>query len=146
MSQMQANRITLGARASCALLCALIMGAAMAQPSVPAPLSAPGTTGIDSSGNTARERAACMTGATQQAQDTCLREAANAAAEQRKGGLEAPPGADLKANAMRRCEALGGDDRADCETRVQGGGQATGSVAGGGVLREVETVVPAPRP
>ena len=34
-----------------------------------------------------------------------------------------------------------GEDKAACQARVLGYGETTGSVAGGGVLREVETVV-----
>ena len=36
---------------------------------------------------------------------------------------------------------LTGEDKAACLVRIQGRGETTGSVAGGGVLREVETVV-----
>ncbi len=124
--------------------CVLVMGAATAQVPGPAQISAPGNTGIDTSGSYARERAACMSGATQQAQDTCLREAANAAAEKRKGELGTAPSPEMNANAMRRCEALGGEDNAACMARVLGYGNASGSVGGGGVIREVETVVVPP--
>ena len=120
------------------LVCVLAMGAATAQ------ISAPNDTGIDNSGSYERERAACMNGATQQAQETCLKEAANAAAEKRKGELGATRKPELAANAMQRCEALGGEDHAACTARVLGYGSASGSVAGGGVIREVETVVVPP--
>ncbi len=50
----------------------------------------------------------------------------------------------MNANAMRRCEALGGEDHAACMARVLGYGNARGSVEGGGVIREVETVVVPP--
>ncbi len=120
------------------LVCVLAMGAATAQ------ISAPNDTGIDNSGNYERERAACMNGATQQAQDTCLKEAANAAAEKRKGDLGATRKPELASNALQRCEALGGEDHAACTARVLGYGNASGSVAGGGVIREVETVVVPP--
>jgi hypothetical protein len=120
------------------LVCALAVGAATAQ------ISAPNDTGIDNSGNYARERAACMNGATQQAQDTCLKEAENAAAEKRKGELASPQQPQLAANALQRCEALGGEEHAACTARVLGYGNASGSVAGGGVIRQVETVVVPP--
>ncbi|KQP18382.1 hypothetical protein [Pseudorhodoferax sp. Leaf267] len=132
------------------LVCVLAVGAATAQisapaqPAPPAQISEPGNTGIDRSGSFERERAACMNGATQQAQDTCLREAANAAADKRKGEIGTAPSPELTANAMRRCEALGGEDHAACTARVLGYGNARGSVAGGGVIREVETVVVPP--
>lgn len=124
--------------ASFGLVCVLAMGAATAQ------ISAPNDTGIDNSGNYARERAACLNGATQQAQETCLKEADNAAAEKRKGELGTARKPALAANAMQRCEALGGEEHAACAARVLGYGNASGSVAGGGVIREVETVVVPP--
>ncbi|MEO8020349.1 hypothetical protein [Polaromonas sp.] len=114
-------------------------GAAFAQ----TPITATGTTGIDASGDVARERAACMSGRTQQDRDTCLREANNAAAEKRKGKLD-NSGAQFETNARLRCEALQGEDKSACEARVMGYGNTSGSVAGGGVIREVETVVVPP--
>ena len=116
------------------LMCAA--GAAIAQ----VPITAAGTTGIDASGNTQQERAACLSGRTQQDQATCLREANNAAAEKRSGKLD-NNGAQFDANARARCEALAGEERSACEARVMGYGNTSGSVAGGGVIREVETVV-----
>jgi hypothetical protein len=114
-------------------------GAAIAQ----VPITATGTTGIDASGNVQKEREACLTGRTQQDQATCLREANNAAAEKRAGKLD-NAGARFDANARQRCEVLTGEDRAACEARVMGYGNTQGSVAGGGVIREVETVVVPP--
>ena len=111
-------------------------GAAVAQ----VPITATGTTGIDTSGNVQKEREACMTGRTQQDQATCLREANNAAADKRRGKLD-NAGAQFNANARQRCEVLTGEDRVACEARVLGYGNTQGSVAGGGVIREVETVV-----
>lgn len=120
------------------LACVLAVGAATAQ------ISPPGNSGIDNSGSFERERAACLSGATQQAQETCLREATNAQAERRKGGLDTQ-GQDQRAgNAMRRCDALSGEDHAACAARVLGYGNQSGSVAGGGVIKEVETVVVPP--
>ena len=116
------------------LMCAAV--AAIAQ----VPITAAGTTGIDASGNTQQERAACLSGRTQQDQATCLREANNAAAEKRSGKLD-NNGAQFDANARARCEALAGEERSACEARVMGYGNTSGSVAGGGVIREVETVV-----
>lgn len=120
------------------LVCALAVGAASAQ------VAAPAATGIDNSGSYERERAACLNGATPQAQDTCLREAANAQADKRKGELQTTGQDQLTANAMRRCDALGGEDHAACTARVLGYGNQSGSVGGGGVIREVETVVVPP--
>lgn len=104
---------------------------------------AAGTTGIDASGNYQSELQACRSGRTQQDVDTCLREARNAQAERRHGTL-ARPSPDYQANAMSRCDPLTGEDKAACQARVLGYGNTSGSVAAGGVLREVETVVMPP--
>lgn len=104
----------------------------------------PGDTGIDNSGNYDREVQACNNGQTQEARDTCLREARNARADKQKRDLDAVGNKDLRANALARCEPLSGEDKAACQARVMGYGEKSGSVAGGGVLREVETVVVPP--
>jgi hypothetical protein len=101
---------------------------------------ATGTTGIDASGSYQQEVNACMTGKTQQDQATCLREARNAQADKQRGVLD-NAGAQFQANAAARCDALAGEEKAACQARLMGFGNTTGSVAGGGVLREVETVV-----
>ena len=105
--------------------------------------SATGATGIDASGNYQSEVQACRSGRTQQDIDTCLREARNAQAERNKGALRQPSD-DFQANAMARCEPLAGEEKAACKARVMGYGDVSGSVAGGGVLRQVETVVMPP--
>lgn len=111
----------------------LAVGAATAQ-------VATGTTGIDASGSYQQEVQACRSGATQQDLDTCLKEARNAQADKRRGVLDTS--GDLQANATARCEVFtSGEDKAACQARVMGMGSADGSVAGGGVIREVETVV-----
>ncbi|MEJ8854514.1 hypothetical protein WKW79_08035 [Variovorax robiniae] len=82
-------------------------------------------------------------------QDTaaCLREAGAARQEAARGGLT-QPGAAANQNASARCEVLPANERADCEARMQGTGSGTtttsGSVMGGGVIRETVTTVPAP--
>jgi hypothetical protein len=101
---------------------------------------ASGTTGIDASGSYQQEVNACMTGKTQQDQATCLLEARNAQADKKRGVLD-NAGAQFEANATARCNVLNGEDKAACTARVMGYGSTSGSVAAGGVLREVETVV-----
>lgn len=100
-------------------------------------------TGIDDSGNYSREVQACLSGRTQQARETCLEEARNARAAQRRGNLGAG-NENLMGNAMARCQPLSGEFKAACEARVMGFGNTSGSVAGGGLLREVEVVVVPP--
>jgi hypothetical protein len=112
----------------------LAVGAATAQ------VATTGTTGIDASGSYQSEVQACMSGQTQQDRDTCLKEARNARADKQRGVLDTQ--GPVAANAMGRCEVFqGGEDRAACQARVMGMGNADGSVAGGGMIREVETVV-----
>lgn len=101
---------------------------------------ATGTTGIDATGSYQAEVNACMTGKTQQDQATCLLEARNAHADKKRGVLD-NAGAQFDANAKARCDALAGEDKAACHARLMGYGSTSGSVAAGGVLREVETVV-----
>jgi hypothetical protein len=101
---------------------------------------ATGTTGIDASGSYQQEVNACMTGKTQQDQATCLREARNAQADKKRGVLD-NANAQFDANAKARCDVLAGEEKAACEARLMGYGSTSGSVAAGGVLREVETVV-----
>ena len=102
---------------------------------------ATGTTGIDASGSYQHEVQSCMSGKTQEDQATCLKEARNAQADKKRGALENDAAGNLQANAVARCNALAGEEKAACQARMMGLGSASGSVAGGGVLREVETVV-----
>ena len=101
---------------------------------------ASGTTGIDNTGNAASETAACNSGATQQSRETCMTEVRNANAARRAGMVD-NAGGQFKANALMRCNALQGEDKVACEARVEGYGSPQGSVAGGGVITQVETVV-----
>lgn len=90
-----------------------------------------------------QERASCD--GTQQDKAACLREAGAARQEAGRGGLTAGGGAALDANALARCKQLPTAEQADCELRVRGGAGAStsGSVMGGGVVRETVTPVPA---
>lgn len=117
----------------------LAFGAATAQVAIGATEATnnthPGTSIIDSSGSYSREVQACMSGKTQQSQADCLKEARNAQGDKRRGQLE-----DYAKNTMARCDMLQGDDRAACQARMMGYGNVDGTVAGGGLVREVETV------
>ena len=101
---------------------------------------ASGTTGIDATGNAASEMAACNNGTTQQSRETCMTEVRNANAAKRAGKVD-NAGGQFKSNALMRCNVLQGEDKIACEARVSGYGNPQGSVAGGGVITEVETVV-----
>lgn len=91
-----------------------------------------------------QERAACMAGDTGQSQRDCLREAGAALAEARHGTLEARRGTpDYDANRLARCDALSGEDHQACVARMEGQGSTSGSVAGGGIYRELAVPEPA---
>ncbi len=124
-------------------ICAAGLAAALLSISAATAQIAPGTTGIDASGDARSEMNACNTGQTQQDRETCLKEVRNANAEKRAGKIESGNN-ELSANALKRCDALVGEDKIACQARVVGYGNAQGSVAGGGVIREVETVVVPP--
>lgn len=96
-----------------------------------------------------QERAHCERIESPDARATCLREAAAARAEARRGRLGTGPDDPIRylGNALRRCEPLPPEERADCEYRVRGGGTTRGSVEAGGIYRETVTrEIPAPTP
>lgn len=101
---------------------------------------ASGTTGIDATGNAQSELAACNSGRTQQDRETCMTEVKNANAAKRAGKVD-NSGGQYKANAMARCDVFKGEEQIACQSRIIGYGDNKGSVAGGGVIRQVETVV-----
>ena len=91
-----------------------------------------------------QDRMACLSGITQQERPACLREAGAARAEALRGRLASSevPAEQLQRNALLRCQNQKGDDQALCERRVREG-RSSGSVEGGGLLRELEVQVPA---
>jgi hypothetical protein len=91
------------------------------------------------------ERARCMSGTTGQDQASCLR-SAGAEYESTKLNKLHDPNTAYHDNALDRCKNLPGPDRADCESRVDGGGERSGSVKAGGVIKETVTTIPAPPP
>jgi hypothetical protein len=90
-------------------------------------------------------RQACLNGQTYEAKEVCLKEAAAAAGEAKKGNLTDTPDR-YRQNALARCNVLPQADRDDCVRRVEGEGTTSGSVAEGGIYRETRTVVPEPSP
>ena len=89
-----------------------------------------------------KERADCMNGSSNQDRATCMREAGAAKQEAQRGNLR--DSADYQSNASKRCAALPPAEKADCERRAMGEGSVSGSVGGGGVVKELVTPVPAP--
>jgi len=87
-----------------------------------------------------QERARCLSGESGQAQSTCLKEA-GAALDAAKRGLLDDGNANYRKNAKERCNALTGDEMRDCIARAKGqSSSVSGSVKGGGILRESVTV------
>lgn len=89
-----------------------------------------------------QERAACLSGQSHQDRATCLKEAGAAYAQARRGDNSNSTGIDYQANAVARCNAQTMPaDRDACVLRMQGQGKVQGSVHGGGLIREIETIV-----
>jgi hypothetical protein len=84
------------------------------------------------------DRAQCLVGRTAQDRPTCLREAGAARDEARRGQL-GDGNANYRKNAKERCDVLTGDEQRDCVARAKGKGTVSGSVEGGGVMRETVT-------
>ena len=100
--------------------------------------------GSDARARYEQDRQTCMTNNTQDTLATCLRDATNAYDAARKGQLS-DPGPIAMANATQRCQAFqNAQDRAECVRRVESE-PASGSVSGGGVLRESVTTTVIPR-
>jgi hypothetical protein len=90
-----------------------------------------------------RDRAACMAGQTSEDLATCLREAGAAYVESRRGGLTEPSAQQARQDSLDRCNAFQTQqDRRECVARMTTG-QVSGSVEGGGILREKTFTVPA---
>ena len=123
-------------------LCALAAMAAGALFSASSAMAASGMTSA-AEAKYRQDRANCKAGQTAEDYATCMREAGAALDENRRGHLFTNDQAQLQANAMSRCDALKGADRDACVARMQGQGEVSGSVAGGGLLRELVQVVPA---
>jgi len=90
----------------------------------------------------AQERQKCMTDNTQDSQATCLREAGAALDASRKGQLTSAAGNEA---ATQRCAVFkDASEQAECVRRVHNA-PASGSVPGGGLLRESTTTVTVPQ-
>ncbi len=88
-----------------------------------------------------QDRAACISGQSNQDRATCLREA-GAALQEAKRGRVGDSGSAYEQNRLIRCDGLPAGDREDCLRRMRGEGSVSGSVASGGIYRELRTTVP----
>lgn len=91
-----------------------------------------------------QDRAACLRSDSQHERTSCLREAGavRAQGKNRQPARGETPESRLQ-NALKRCTELPPENKAICERMVRGEGSVSGSVEGGGVLRELVTPVPA---
>lgn len=100
---------------------------------------AAGNTGlVEAQARYRRERAVCTSGLSNQDLPTCLREAGAALTEAKRNRLDDGSTPYLR-NALQRCERLPDEDRRACVSRMQGQGTTSGSVAAGGIYRELVT-------
>lgn len=84
------------------------------------------------------DRQVCLSGKSNQSFDSCMKEA-KAVFDERAGSNPTVSAEQLQRNAFLRCDALAGDERVACVARIRGEGTVSGSVAGGGILRELVT-------
>lgn len=85
-----------------------------------------------------RDTALCMSARYQGDRNECMSEASTARSMALPPQFDPDPGRYAR-NALKRCEPLPDPDRRDCLARMQGQGTTTGSVAGGGIYRELVT-------
>lgn len=119
----------------------LVMGACVASPVLAAGSSA----ATRSEARYQRDAAVCLARRYVGDRDDCLSDASTARASRAPVTIDPDPGRYAR-NALKRCEPLSEPDRGDCVARMQGGGTTSGSVAGGGIYRELVTREPASAP
>lgn len=113
----------------------LVLSAAMsASPALAASKTGPS----ESQARYQRDVAACRIAPPGTDKAACLREAGAVRASKESLSVAIEPGSHAR-NALKRCEPLSEPDRSDCVARIQGNGTTSGSVAGGGIYRELVT-------
>ena len=126
---------------SAGVVCAtiLIIGATFGEPSF---AGASATTPSAAEARYQQDRANCLAGKTAEDQKTCLKEAGASLQAARQHDLSSPSQAERIANARKACDPLSGLDKKACLARAEGDGTISGSVAGGGVIKENSVTVP----
>jgi hypothetical protein len=117
---------------ACAVTAMLVAGVA----------AAAGSNLAEAQARYAQDRAACISGQSNQDRATCLREAGAALQEAKSGRID-DGNSSYKQNQLIRCDRLSAGERDDCLRRMRGEGTVSGSVEGGGIYRELRTTVPA---
>lgn len=113
----------------------LVLSAAM---SASPTLAAGKDAATDAEGRNQRDVAACQIEPPGTDKAACLREAGAVRASTEPVSRDLDPERFAR-NALKRCEPLPEPERSDCVARMQGQGSTSGSVAGGGMLRELVT-------
>ncbi|GAC1407576.1 MAG: hypothetical protein NVSMB6_05430 [Burkholderiaceae bacterium] len=103
--------------------------------------AAQGATSTAVSSPTGNPYKPCMDGSSSEDRTTCMKEAGAAKEAAKRGQLTSNDGS-FERNAMQRCDVLPAADQEACRLRVSGVGSTSGSVAAGGVVREVVTQTP----
>ncbi len=123
---------------------ALAVGAAMLVASVASAQSGTGSAQSSIESRYQKDRAACMASDSQVDRTSCLRDAAAVRAEAKRGARQGGESQEmLTRNALERCKRHPPEQRAICERMVRGEGSTTGSVQGGGMIRELTIMEPA---
>lgn len=85
-----------------------------------------------------RDAAVCLSKRYTGDKDNCMSDASTTRATRTPPTLDLDPERFAR-NAVMRCEPLREPDRGDCIARIRGAGTTTGSVASGGIYRELVT-------
>lgn len=104
------------------------------------PVMAAGS-GITEGSHTRAHSTRCTYGIAQDGSNNCMSRAEFEITRSRQAALDADPAQYLR-NALARCEGVKGVDQQDCVSRIKGAGTTSGSVEGGGIYRELLTVIP----
>lgn len=115
------------------MLCLALSGAIVATGALAA-----GTDSAEALTRYRQERAVCTEGKSNQDLQTCLREASAALQASRQPQSAQKPALD-PVNKTKRCDALRDAEAQDCMARMNDQGTTSGSVAAGGILREIVT-------
>jgi hypothetical protein len=115
------------------VVCLITLGAVAAQADMNGALASPAA-------RYEVERAMCLRGESSQDLTTCLREAGAVYAQAKRGEMQ-NESTQFAANRFQRCERLPDEQRLYCIARMQGRGTTSGSVAGGGIYRELVIIV-----
>ena len=130
---------TIGRFAFTLALSAISTGAALAQDTTKGDKAGKGAD-RGAYGDARQSRAWCQANTTGAARADCLEYSYSNAGERSKSALEAT-NTDFAGNALSRCSVFKDtEDRIACDARVKGQGRNSGSVQGGGILKEVTTV------